>query len=275
MKKTGYGALLLVLLLTSGVASAATPPQKSFSVGIVPQQNPTETAKIWTPLLNHLSEKTGYHFKLQTAKDIATFNKRLKVGTYDIAYMNPLLYAINKSHNYKTFAKEKDTRLKGLIVVAKTSNYDTIESLRNTTMAFPDPDSFGATLLPLAYLKKAGITVTPKNVMSHDSVYRAVAKGLFPAGGGALKTLGNVDPAVRDQLRILWESPPYTPHPFAAQQRVPQEVVKKLFAAMSALHLDPKGKALLAGIKFKGIESAEDHEYDEIRALKDWSGTMQ
>ena len=270
MNKTGVGACLLVFLLTSWTAIAAPAPatQKSFSFGIVPQQNPTALAKAWTPVLSYLSQKTGYKFELQTAMDIGSFNKRLKAGAFDIAYINPLLYAVDKSHTYKVFAKEKDTRLKGIIVVAKNSPYNNIESLRNTTMAFPDLDAFAATLLPLAYLEKAGITVTVKNVIFHDSVYRAVAKGLYPAGGGVIKTLEQADPAIQDQLRILWTSPPYTPHPIAAHARVPQEVVKKLLEALSAMHLDPHGKALLEGLKFKGIEPAEDHEYDALRALK-------
>ncbi len=272
MKKTGYGPLLLVLLLMPWVATAApsstqTSTQESFSFGVVPQQNPTALAKIWAPVLSYLSQKTGYKLEFQTAKDIATFNQRLKVGTFDIAYMNPFLYAVDKSHTYKVFAKEKDTRLRGIIVVAKNSPYTRLASLRNTTMAFPDPDAFAATLLPLAHLEKAGITVTLKNVMSHDSVYRAVAKGLYPAGGGVIKTLEKTDPFIRDQLRILWTSPPYIPHPIAAHTRIPQLVIDKLFAAMATMHLDPQGKILLEELQFKGIELAEDHEYDAIRAL--------
>ena len=242
---------------------------------MVPQQNPTALAKGWTPILNYLSQKTGYKFEFQTAKDINSFNKRFKVGTFDIVYMNPLLYAVDKSHAYKVFAKEKDIRLRGIIVVAKTSSYTNIKSLRNTTMAFPDPDAFAATLIPLAHLEKAGITVTLKNVMSHDSVYRAVAKGLYPAGGGVIKTLEKTDPAIQDQLRILWISPPYTPHPIAAHTRVPEEVIKKLFEAMSTMHLDSQGKILLETVKFRGIELAEDHEYDEIRALQKSSVDIQ
>lgn len=274
MKKTGYGLLLLVLLLMPPVATASS-MEKSFSFGVVPQQNPTALAKAWAPALSYLSQKTGYKLEFQTAKDITTFNQRLKTGAFDFAYMNPYLYAVDKSRRYKVFAKEKDTRLRGIIIVAKNSPYTSLASLKNTTMAFPDPDAFAATLLPLAYLEQSGIRVTLKNVMSHDSVYRAVAKGLYPAGGGVVKTLEKTDPLVRDQLRVLWTSPPYTPHPIATHIRTPQPVIDKVFAAMATMHLDPQGKILLEGLKFKGIESAEDHEYEAIRALSDLSAHPQ
>jgi phosphonate transport system substrate-binding protein len=135
MKKTGYGPLLLVLLLTPWVATAApSSAQKSFSFGVVPQQNPTALAKTWAPVLSYLSQKTGYKLEFQTAKDITTFNQRLKAGAFDIAYMNPFLYAVDKSRLYKVFAKEKDTRLRGIIIVAKNSPYTSLASLRNTSL---------------------------------------------------------------------------------------------------------------------------------------------
>lgn len=275
MRKLCYRALLLVLLLTPWTATPAQSSQKSFSFGVVPQESPTRLATVWTPLLSYLSHKTGYTFTFQTAKDISSFNKQFKDSAFDIAYINPFVYATDKSGNYKVFAKEKDIRLRGIIVTAKNSSYNTIVSLHNTTMAVPDPDSFAATLLPLTYLEKAGVSVTLKNARSHESVYRAVAKGFYPGGGGIIKTLEKADPAIQDQLQILWTSPPYTPHPFAAHARIPQEVVAKLLAAMSTMHLDPQGKAILEAIPLKGIESGEDREYDEIRALKNLSTHIQ
>ena len=37
---------------------------------------------------------------------------------------------------------------------------------------------------------------------------------------------------------------------------------------MLGMDRDPKGKALLKSIRLKGIESGEDYEWDDVRALK-------
>jgi len=47
------------------------------------------------------------------------------------------------------------------------------------------------------------IEFEPNYVKSHDSVYRAVAAGLFPAGGGVTRTFNSLDPAIREDLRII------------------------------------------------------------------------
>lgn len=272
---TFFSLLLLVASPASSDQTEEKTPKITLNFGVVPQQNPTALAKVWTPVLNYLSQRTGYQLLLQTSKDIPSFNQRLRTGDFDIAYMNPLLYATNKFHGYDVFAKEKDTFLKGIVVVAKNSPYDSLESLRGATLAFPDQDAFAATLLPITHLQKAGVPVTPFYVMSHDSVYRAVAKGLYPAGGGVIRTLEQADAAVRDQLRILWTSPPFMSHPIAAQSRVPEKIIQKLLNAMVGMHLDPQGMALLKGIGFKGIEPATDNQYDTLRALTVTSGGNQ
>ncbi len=95
-----------------------------------------------------------------------------------------------------------------------------------------------------------------------------MARGLYPAGGGILKTYEQVDPAVRDRLRILWKSRPYAPHPIAVHRRVPKVVVQRVLAALLAMADDSNGAQLLKEAGFKGFVSAKDSDYDDIRALQ-------
>jgi phosphonate transport system substrate-binding protein len=111
------------------------------------------------------------------------------------------------------------------------------------------------------------IPIESKFVASHDSVYRAVASGLQEAGGGIQRTFEAIQPEVRDALRVLSETPAYTPHAFAAHPRVPPEVVAKVAAAMSSLSADETGQRLLAPLAFKGIAAAQNSEWNDIRVL--------
>jgi phosphonate transport system substrate-binding protein len=122
--------------------------------------------------------------------------------------------------------------------------------------------------LPRAALKEADVSFEPSYVRSHDSVYRAVAQGLYPAGGGIERTFANTDPEVREQLRVLWRTQGYTSHPFAAHPRVEQAVVDRIRDAMIGMSDDPTGQALLATIGFGGIESAQDADWNDVRALE-------
>ena len=273
-------AILGACILFLGTAYAAETDiyaDKAFQKGkksvrltfaVVPQQSIRKLARLWTPILNHLSAKTGYRLSFKTAPDIPTFEQRLALGEYDMAYMNPYHYTVfNQSPGYLAFAKEKDKHLRGIIVIRKDSGHKDLAEFAGQTLAFPSPGAFAASILPHAHFKKVSIPFTPKYVMSHDSVYRVVAKGLYPAGGGVIRTFRNMDPAVSDQLRILWTTPPYTPHAIAAHPRVPGDVVRKVQAAMTTMAEDPIGSGLLDGVMFKGIKPAEDSEWDDVRAL--------
>jgi phosphonate transport system substrate-binding protein len=152
-------------------------------------------------------------------------------------------------------------------VVRRDSPLQGLEQLAGQTLAFPAPAAFAASVLVRAELTRREIPFTPKYVASHDSVYRTVARGLYPAGGGIPRTFDNVDPQVREQLRVLWTSPPYTPHAFAAHPRVPAETLRRVRQALLDMARDPQGKALLSAIRFEGVQAAEDADWDDVRAL--------
>ncbi len=266
---------LLITALNTSVAIAAetpemieTPPASFLTFGIVPQQSASRLASLWAPVFNYLEKPAGKPIHFRTAPDIPAFEKRLAAGEYDFAYMNPYHYTVfSQSPGYKAFAKARDERLKGIIVVRKDSPVKDLSELNGATLAVPSPAAFAASILTRAYLSSIGIKFTAKYVSSHDSVYRAVAKGLFTAGGGVIKTFENMPPEVRDQLRILWISTGYTPHAFAAHPRVPAEIVEKLATAMKTMDQDATGKALLEAINFKGIDAASDPDWDDVRHL--------
>ncbi len=265
--------LLSMIQVVSVSAQARTNPPVTLSFGVVPQQSATKLARLWSPIFSYLSEKTGHTIMFKTAKDIPTFEQRLAEGAYDMAYMNPYHYTMfSDAPGYSAFAKAKDTRIQGIVVVRKDSPYQTLDDLvraglAEQPVAFPSPGAFAASLLPRAHLSKMGISLKPAYVASHDSVYRGVARGFFIAGGGIVRTLNSTKPAIREQLRILWSTQPYTPHAIAVHPRIPVEIVERLQRAMVNMYNDPRGHPLLQAIHFQGIEPAQDLEWDDVRHL--------
>jgi len=258
----------LCLWFGMALPAAAMAEPVTLSFGIVPQQSASKLARLWTPILNYLGEQTGYRLRFRTAQDIPAFERRLAAGEYDLSYMNPYHYTtFHRASGYEALARAKDKRIKGIIVVRKDSPVKNLREFSGQTLAFPSPAAFAASVLPRAWLNTEGIPITPKYVSSHDSVYRTVARGLYPAGGGVIRTFNNVDPTISEQLRILWTTRPYTPHAIAAHPRVPTQVVQRLRQAMLAMDRDPQGIRLLATIRIKGFERGEDRDWDDVRAL--------
>lgn len=249
-------------------AHATASPTPTFSFGIGPQQSATELAKRWTPILQYLSEKSGIELQFRTGKDIPTFQEQMREGGFDFAYINPYHYLLfRKSAGYSAFAHERDGKLIGVLVVRADSKIRDLSQLRGQTLAFPSANALAATWLPLQMLKEQHVEVTPQYVTSMDSVYRSVAKGLFAAGGGEMRTLGAIDPEVRSQLRVLWTAETLPPFAFAAHPRVPKEAVVRVQKAMQEMALDATGQALLKAVNLKGMQAANDADYDDMRKL--------
>jgi len=269
------GLLSVCLLLPVSFSSlaepqtAATQAPKALTLGIVPQQSASKLARLWSPILRYVSHHSGHKIRFRTAPTIPVFEQRVAQGDYDFAYMNPYHYTVfHQKPGYVAFAKRKKKKIKGIMVVRKDNPIQDMKALANQTLAFPAPAAFAASILTRAWLAQHDIPITPRYVSSHDSVYRAVAHGIMPAGGGIMRTFNNVDPKVREQLRVLWISEGFTPHALAAHPRVPKDTVEAISKVFVEMFNTPKGKQLLMAVNFNnGLEAANDADWNDVRAL--------
>lgn len=238
-----------------------------YHFGIVPQQSATRLAKIWLPFLSELSARTGMTIKFTTTKDIPTFEKCLAQGAFQLAYMNPYHYTVfHEKAGYQAFARQSAKRLQGLMVVRADSPIKSLDQLSGQALAFPSPAAFGASVLPRAEMRERGLTFQPRYVKSHDSVYRSVAAGIFPAGGGVKRTFNNADEKIRAKLRIVYSTKKYTPHAFAAGPTVSADEIERVGGAM--LKLAAEKPELVKALGMKGFQTAVDRDWNDVRALK-------
>lgn len=239
-----------------------------LKLGVVPQQSASKLAIKWIPFCNYLSKITGMQIEYSTAPSIPEFESRLSRGEYDIAYMNPYHFiTFHDQNGYKSIGHAKEKLLRGILVVAKDSKISSVQDLNKKDLAFPSPLAFAASIIVRSYLRNNSIEFVPKYVSSHDSVYRNVEKGLMKAGGGVMRTYNMLDPTVRSNLKIIWTSPGYTPHAFAYHPRISQTKLDKLRKALLELELSIEGKKKLDLLNIKGIQPAQDSQWNDIRSL--------
>jgi len=259
----------IFISLTLLFASSSLLAREILTFGIVPQQSASKLARIWTPIIEYINQQSGLELRFSTAKDIPTFEKRLASGEYDLAYMNPYHYVVfSKSPGYRAINKARDKKIKGIIVTRKDNNINSIEDLDKSTLAFPSPAAFAASILTRSDLENHNVEFIPKYVSSHDSVYHAVSKGLYPAGGGVIRTFNNMSPEVKKNLKVLWTTKGYTPHAIAIHPGINQTILQKIQSTLTNMENDNEGIKLLNSIKIKGFENASDDNWNDIRELK-------
>jgi phosphonate transport system substrate-binding protein len=258
-----------LLLLIFSLPVSASDESKSYWFGVVPQQSASQLVASWGPLLTYLSEQAGIKLQFKTAKDIPEFESRLAVGEYDFAYMNPYHFTFfNRKLGYRALVLRKDQPIEGIILVHKDSSIESLKDLEGQTLAFPAPAAFAASVLPRAEINLQHIKLITKYVSSHDSVYLGVAKGLFSAGGGVMRTFNKISPEVKEQLKILWTSAAFTPHAIAVHPSVDDEAFQRVERILVGRIKNSTGKDLLTSLKIKnGFIKATDADWNDVRAL--------
>lgn len=212
--------------------------KKPRSVYIVPQLTVTQTYTLWAPLLEQLGIQSKQCFELVVPATIPLFEKDVLSGKPDFAFVNPYhaVMAFN-ARKYTPLIADGKNKLSGIIVIRADSKISNLKGLNNSTIAFPAPNAFAASLLVRSLLTQDGIAYTTSYVKTHQNVYRSVITGDALAGGGVNNTFNREPEEIKSQLKILYETPSFMPHPFVANPRIPlseQNAVKNAFISMKS-----------------------------------------
>jgi phosphonate transport system substrate-binding protein len=164
--------------------------------------------------------------------------------------------------------RDGEAPLQGILVVRKDSPVRQLRDLNGATVAFPAPNAFASSLLPRAMLAREGIRITPEYVRTHSNVYRSVILQTSEAGGGVNNTWSRERAEVRQPLRVLWRTPPFPAHPFAASGKVPEPVQRRVQAGFLQLDNTAQGRQLLGKVQMPEVVTAKyQRDYAPLESL--------
>lgn len=251
-----------------------TSSNKHYSVYLIPRLSATQLFSSWSPFLDRLGKESNICFDLVIPKKFSEFENAVLTGKPDFALLNPYHQVmVARSPGYIPLVRDEHSKLAGVIIVNKESPIQTLEQLDGKTVAFPAPNAYVASLLMRAMLAQKGIHITPKYLGSHSNVYRAVALGDIEAGGGANTTLSDEPKSLQSELRVLFTSPSYMPHPFSAHPRVPPQLREKVIQGFLKIYADASGKKMLKAIQIdqpSRADYARDYKLLEKLNLKNF-----
>jgi len=255
LRLLGFPVLLLLTLIAPLNAAERQPV---YTVAVVPQFTATEIHRDWVPFLERLARDTGFHFELQVAQSIPTFEAAVLAGGPDFAFMNPYHQIMARQvQGYLPLVRD-DRPLTGILVVRQDDPIKSVKELDGKEIAFPAPNSLGASLWLRAILaEQEKIKFTPLYVKTHTNAYRHVLLGRAAAGGGVNNTFSQEPAEVRANLRILLETPGVPSHPLSAHPRVAASVRLAVSEAILKMAKDPGGRALLSQVQMPNPVSAD------------------
>jgi phosphonate transport system substrate-binding protein len=229
---------------------------KVYTFDVVPQLTAAKIYTTWSPLLQRVGQEAGLCFELRVSSTIPEFEQKLLKGEPEFVFLNPYHAVLaHQKKKYQPLLADGEDLLTGILVVRADSPIKSLDELKGKNISFPAPNSFAASLLIRAELAKRKIDINPVFVKTHSNVYRSVIGKDALAGGGVNNTLDNEVSEVRQQLRVLFETQAYTPHPVATHPTITAVVRERFFKAMLKQTQDDEGRKLLEGINLSKPQS--------------------
>ena len=267
--------LLAILLSLSGTLAHADrcigdqSARPIRSVYIVPQLSMSQLYVQWLPILTRLGQDTQQCFDLVIPASIPEFEQALLNGRADYAFMNPYHAVMAyRAHGYVPLVADGSTKLDGIVVVRRDSEIKSLEDLQNRRVAYPAPNAFAASLLTRSILAEKQIATETVYVNTHSNVYRSVILGDVAAGGGVNNTFDREHENVRSKLRVLYRTPEFTPHPFAASRRIDSETRQRVTKSFVAMQNEPELAARLKSVQLNSPEPVTyENNYSALEKL--------
>jgi phosphonate transport system substrate-binding protein len=241
----------IVVAVMLGLSARAAVAESALSFAIVPQFPALDIHRTWSPIAKALEVSLGQPVQLKMYPSIPEFEKDFLAGGPDLLYLNPYhMVLAQRARGYLPLVRDSAEQLAGILVVQAASKITMLNELQGVQIAFPAPNSFGASLLLRALLAdQYRLDITPKYVQTHGNAYRYVARGEVAAAGGIRATLEREPEDLRNRLRILYETPSFPSHPVAAHPRLKPEMREKITRALFKIAETAEGRQWLATVE--------------------------
>lgn len=257
---------ILWLLAMMRPAWAADPPPLVF--GVFPHLSAKQIVEIYRPLADALEKRLQRRVVLYTARDFKTFVERTRQGEYDIVLTAPhLAWLARQDAGYRPLLKYADP-VRGLLVVKRDAPLNAPEQLRGRTVA--TADALAVTVLALqAQLAAHGLRRTLDyqtiDAGTHSNAVMQVVNGRADAAMLGVHPFNLLPAELRQQLRVLAETPPLSSVMLLAHPRLSDAEAQAVRGGLLGFAAAPEGRAFMQRGGFGGFVEVDGSELRDFR----------
>ncbi len=238
-----------------------------------------ESFKLYSQLLDYLSEHLGRPLEFIQRGTYAEVNDLVRYGECDMAFVCGYAYVQGqRDFGMKILVIPQvkgETVYYSYIIVPKDSGVKKIEDLRGKIFAFSDPLSNSGRLSPTYLLWK--MEETPESFFkkfvftySHDNSIKSVAEKWVD--GAAVDSLVYdymiaIHPEYSDKTKKIITSSPYGMPPVVVHPQINPQLKHQLQTIFLNMHKDKKGKEILTQLMIDRFVKGDDSDYDSIREM--------
>lgn len=260
----------LTLLLSVAMRPAAC-ADKPLVFGIFPNMTAKQIVETYQPLATAMEKKLQRRVIVYSARDFRTFVERTRKGEYDILLTAPhLAWLARQDVGYRPLLKyAKSTR--GLLVVKATSPYIEPDTLRGRAIASADPIAVAVMAVQAelaAYGLKRGIDYRTTEAGTHFNAVMQVINGRADAAMLGMHPYLLMSPELRQQLRVLIETPPLSSLMYLTHPRLRDREATAVRQALLDFADTPEGQAFMQRGGYGGFVAVDG---SELRAFRPYA----
>ena len=272
--KKWLARIFILTFMWAGFAFGQAP--KELRISAIPDENPQELLRIYTPFADYLAKEIGIPVKFTPVVDYAATVEGLAGNKLDMVWYGGLtsVQAARMAKGAKRIVMRKeDTEFKSYFITRKETGIKDLKDLKGKTFSFGSVSSTSGHLMPRYYLMKAGIN--PEKDFSkfsfsgaHDATAAWVEAGRVDAGAlnflvwDKLVANKKVD---TDKVVIFYTTPPYVDYVWTVRAGLDNATVEKISKAFLKLdYNNPDDKKLLDLHRTKGYIPAKDEQWKSL-----------
>jgi phosphonate transport system substrate-binding protein len=262
-------------------AAGAAPAAEDLRLVFIAYQNPDQLVDNVEPVVEYLEQRLGVGVKAFVATDYAAVVEALRGGTADAGFMGPLQYVLahQEAGAYPILGEvySGSPTYVSRIFVRKDSGIESVEQLKDRSIAFVDPLSSSGYMYPLDVFKQQGLIGHRDDADAFfgriyfaggdEQAIRAVYNGFVDAAGIGQYSFTLLRPGERDQMVAIGESRPIPSHCVVVRQGADPALVAGLREALLALNEGPNRNLLEQLYNVDGYIEVDHSTYSGVAEL--------
>jgi len=286
MKKHLCLTTLLFLLISIGKLGAQQLPTE-LKISAIPDENPQELLRIYTPFADYLTKEIGIPVKFTPVVDYTATVEGLAADKLDMVWYGGLtsVQAAQRAKGAtRVIMRKEDAEFKTHFITRKETGIKELKELKGKTFSFGSVSSTSGHLMPRYFLLKNGII--PEKDFSkfsfsraHDATAAWVEAARVDAGAlnflvwDKLVETKKVDTS---KVAVFWTTPPYVDYVWSVRGGLDKGVVGKISQAFLKLNYqNPEHKKLLDLHRTKGYIPAKDEDWKGIEEAAIAAGLLK
>jgi len=276
-----------LLAIVPGPGLAYTPDV--LKVSAIPDENPTELMRIYTPFAEYLGKQLGLKVQFVPVVDYAATVEALAAKKLDLVWYGGFtsVQAVKRTNGQATrlAMRTEDAEFKSVFISRRGGAIKALADLKGKTFAFGSVSSTSGHLMPRYFLLKNGINPDrdyaqkPAFSGAHDATALWVESGKVDAGAlnflvwDKLVETKKIDTG---KVGVFWTTPPYVDYVWTAHSELDPGLRERITQAFLRLRYEnPEDRKLLDLHRTKGYIKAVDEDWKGIEEAAISAGLLK